>query len=208
MSVRLSRKCICSFVFAAPLRLSPAFWKGVILLLLGPLVVPLQSETTRAKRYLIDVWPGEQGLPQNTITGIAQTSDGYLWITTLDGVARFDGVRFRMFKAGDTPALGSGRIRFLLAGQQGELWLATQEGGLIQLEDGRFTPWHCPSREASARPLSRLPGTSPTPSGSRPRMGRWAVWPTATIPSSRRTGRPQTEQAFKCKRIFGTGSGR
>ena len=144
MSVRLSRKCICSFVFAAPLRLSPAFWKGVILLLLGPLVVPLQSETTRAKRYLIDVWPGEQGLPQNTITGIAQTSDGYLWITTLDGVARSDGVRFRMFKAGDTPALGSGRIRFLLTGRQGELWLATQEGGLIQLEDGRFTPLALP----------------------------------------------------------------
>ena len=144
MSVRLSRKCICSFVFAAPLRLSPAFWKGVILLLLGPLVAPLQSETTRAKRYLIDVWQGEQGLPQNTITGIAQTSDGYLWITTLDGVARFDGVRFRMFKAGDTPALGSGRIRFLLTGRQGELWLATQEGGLTQLEDGRFTPLALP----------------------------------------------------------------
>jgi ligand-binding sensor domain-containing protein/signal transduction histidine kinase len=139
MSVLLSRKCIFSSVFAASLRLSPAFWRGVVLLLLGAMGVPLLSETAHAKRYRIDVWQGERGLPQNTITGIAQTSDGYLWITTLDGVARFDGVRFRMFKAGDTPALGSGRIRFLLTGRQGELWLATQEGGVIQLEDDRFT---------------------------------------------------------------------
>ena len=144
MSVLLSRKCICSSVFAASLRLSPAFWRGVVLLLLGAMGVPLLSETAHAKRYLIDVWQGERGLPQNTITGIAQTSDGYLWITTLDGVARFDGVRFRMFKAGDTPALGSGRIRFLLTGRQGELWLATQEGGVIQLEDDRFTPLALP----------------------------------------------------------------
>ena len=114
------------------------------LLLLGPLAGSLRPETTAARRYLIDVWQGEKGLPQNTVTGIAQTPDGYLWITTLDGVARFDGVRFRMFKAGDTPALGSGRIRFLLTGRQGELWLATQEGGVIQLEDGRFTPLALP----------------------------------------------------------------
>ena len=144
MSVLLSRKCIRSSVLAAPLRLSPAFWRGVVLLLLGAMGAPLQSETAHAKRYLIDIWQGERGLPQNTITGIAQTSDGYLWITTLDGVARFDGVRFRMFRAGDTPALGSGRIRFLLTGRQGELWLATQEGGVIELEDGRFTPLALP----------------------------------------------------------------
>ncbi|MCX6929854.1 MAG: hypothetical protein NT154_42575 [Verrucomicrobia bacterium] len=56
--------------------MSPAFWSGVALLLLGPMAAPLQSETTRAKRYLIDVWPAEKGLPQNAISGIAQTSDG------------------------------------------------------------------------------------------------------------------------------------
>src|ERR1017187_1596171 len=145
MSVLLSRKCIRSSVLAAPLRLSPAFWRGVVLLLLGAMGAPLQAETAHAKRYLIDVWQGEKGLPQNTVTGIAQTPDGYLWISTLDGVARFDGVRFRMFKAGDTPALGSGRIRFLFTGRQGELWLATQEGGVVQLEDGRFTPLALPA---------------------------------------------------------------
>ena len=86
----------------------PTWWQlvygCVLTLVLGPLATPTRSEATDVKRYLVDSWPGESGLPQNTITGIAQTADGYLWITTLDGVARFDGVRFRMFKAGDTPS--------------------------------------------------------------------------------------------------------
>jgi signal transduction histidine kinase/ligand-binding sensor domain-containing protein len=111
-----------------------------LLLTLGLMAGSVQAQHFGAKRYLIDVWPGDKGLPQNTITGIAQTQDGYLWISTLDGVARFDGVHFKMFKAGDTPALGSGRIRFLFTGRHGELRLATQEGGVIQFASGRFTP--------------------------------------------------------------------
>jgi signal transduction histidine kinase/ligand-binding sensor domain-containing protein len=107
----------------------------------------LRADNAGSKRYLIDVWQGEKGLPQNTITGIAQTPDGYLWISTLDGVARFDGVRFRMFRAGDTPALGSGRVRFLFAGRHGELRFATQEGGVVQLKDGRFAPLALPQTQ-------------------------------------------------------------
>ena len=108
----------------------------------------LGAESTAPRNYVITVWPGEKGLPQNTITGIAQTLDGYLWITTLDGVARFDGVNFKIFKAGDTPTLGSGRVRFLSTGPHGKLWLATQEGGVIKLENGRFIPLPLPATPA------------------------------------------------------------
>jgi signal transduction histidine kinase/ligand-binding sensor domain-containing protein len=101
-----------------------------------------------AKPYLVDVWRTDRGLPRDTVTGIAQTSDGYLWISTLDGLARFDGVRFKLFKAGNTPALGSGRIRFLFTGRHGEIWLATQEGGVIGFKDGRFTPLPLPESQA------------------------------------------------------------
>ena len=96
---------------------------------------------------MIDVWQGDKGLPQNTVSGIAQTPDGYLWLSTLDGVARFDGVRFKMFKAADTPALGSGRIRFLFPGLHGELWLSTQEGGVVRFQDGRFAPLVLPESQ-------------------------------------------------------------
>ena len=119
----------------------PILSLGTVLawLMVGPAHVS-RSESTAPRRYVIKVWQGEKGLPQNTITGIAQTADGYLWITTLDGVARFDGVNFIIFKAGDTPTLGSGRIRFLFTGPRDTLWFSTQEGGVIKLEKGRFTP--------------------------------------------------------------------
>jgi ligand-binding sensor domain-containing protein len=39
----------------------------------------------------VEVWGTDEGLPNNTVTGIAQTPDGYLWCSTYDGVVRFDG---------------------------------------------------------------------------------------------------------------------
>ncbi len=114
---------------------------------LTPFTRSLNAEpvpTAPPPRYLIDVWQAERGLPQSIITGVAQTPDGYLWVSTLDGLARFDGVRFQMFKAGNTPALGSGRIRFLIPGRNGTLWICTQEGGVVRHAGGRFTPLPLP----------------------------------------------------------------
>jgi signal transduction histidine kinase/ligand-binding sensor domain-containing protein len=139
------------FWFAARRTRLSALGSGLALLLLGTSAATLRAETAVAKRYVIDVWQSERGLPQNTVTGIAQTPDGYLWISTLDGLARFDGMRFKLFKAGNTPALGSGRIRFLFTGRHGELWLATQEGGVTKFENGWFT----------ALPLPESQGTRP-----------------------------------------------
>src|SRR5271163_3155927 len=48
-------------------------------------------------QYRFDTWTAENGLPQNIIRDIEQTSDGYLWLATLNGLARFDGVRFTIF---------------------------------------------------------------------------------------------------------------
>jgi ligand-binding sensor domain-containing protein len=44
-------------------------------------------------------------LPQNTVTGVVQTPDGYLWLSTFDGLARFDGVRFTIFDKGNTKGI-------------------------------------------------------------------------------------------------------
>src|SRR5208283_725207 len=41
-------------------------------------------------------WTTEDGLPQNTVLSILQTSDGCLWLGTLDGLARFDGLKFKV----------------------------------------------------------------------------------------------------------------
>ena len=42
-------------------------------------------------------WLTENGLPQNTIHRIAQGTDGYIWIATEEGLARFDGIKFTVF---------------------------------------------------------------------------------------------------------------
>jgi len=61
--------------------------------------------------YVLRVWETDDGLPQNTVTGITQTADGYLWVATKGGLTRFDGVRFTPFFKGTTPALESSYAR-------------------------------------------------------------------------------------------------
>ncbi|MEI7935650.1 MAG: two-component regulator propeller domain-containing protein [Verrucomicrobiota bacterium] len=92
-----------------------------------------------AEDFLVQVWDTDSGLPHSTVTSIAQTPDGYLWVGTLNGgLARFDGVRFVSFHAGNTPELRSIEIQKLLVDSQGTLWVGTVEGALVSYRDGRF----------------------------------------------------------------------
>ena len=84
------------------------------------------------------VWLTENGLPQNTVHSIVQTKDGYVWIATEEGLARFDGLKFTVFDKQNTPALKSNDIRVLVADRQGALWIGTADG-LVRLVDGKFT---------------------------------------------------------------------
>ncbi|HXC99176.1 MAG TPA: two-component regulator propeller domain-containing protein, partial [Verrucomicrobiae bacterium] len=84
-------------------------------------------------------WQRQQGLPQDLIRSIAQTRDGYLWIGTDDGVARFDGVKFVSF--GLPEGLHSGSVRTLFGDSEGTLWIGSVGGGLICRRDGHFTPF-------------------------------------------------------------------
>ena len=69
------------------------------------------TAATPGEDYLINAWLTDQGLPENIVNAIAQTPDGYLWCGTTHGLARFDGVHFKIFNVQNTPELGSGRIR-------------------------------------------------------------------------------------------------
>lgn len=64
-------------------------------------------------QYRFDVWTVDEGLPQNIITAIQQTPDGYLWVATLDGLARCDGVRFTIFDKRTSPGIRSNRFTAL-----------------------------------------------------------------------------------------------
>jgi ligand-binding sensor domain-containing protein/signal transduction histidine kinase len=94
---------------------------------------------TAAPNYFTRTWQVEQGLPQNKVTAVVQTRDGYLWVGTYNGLARFDGVRFTVFDENNTPELHSSRITSLFETTNGTLWIGTESGDVSQCKDGRFT---------------------------------------------------------------------
>lgn len=99
-------------------------------------------DSTRAMtQYIRDIWGVDAGLPHNSVDAIVQTPDGYLWLGTEEGLARFDGVRFKVFDKGNTPALQSNHVSSLLVDSQKDLWIGTQGGGLVKLHEGVFSTY-------------------------------------------------------------------
>ena len=77
-----------------------------------------------------------EGLPSNWIYDLVQTRDGYVWIATHNGVARFDGLRFKIFSRSNTPQLPANDTRVLYESHDGSLWIGTV-GGLARYQPGR-----------------------------------------------------------------------
>lgn len=84
------------------------------------------------------IWQTQDGLPEDTIQAIAQTKDGYLWIGTREGLARFDGFQFVVFDRSNTPAFHDDRVLALCVTRNGALWIGTEGGGLIRYRNGSF----------------------------------------------------------------------
>ncbi|MDQ3586240.1 MAG: hypothetical protein M3407_10760, partial [Acidobacteriota bacterium] len=90
-------------------------------------------------QYRLDHWTADTGLPQNSVYAITQTRDGYLWLATLDGLARFDGVRFTVFNKSNSPGIINNRFTALFEDAHGDLWAGTEESGIVRLHAGRFS---------------------------------------------------------------------
>lgn len=87
-------------------------------------------------QYRIDSWTVRDGLPQNSITAIIQTRDGYLWFGTQEGLARYDGRAFEIFDRRQG-ALPDNTVTTLLEDSSGRLWIGT-DNGLACYESGAF----------------------------------------------------------------------
>ena len=85
---------------------------------------------------VIRSWTTAEGLPQNTVNAIVQSRNGYLWLATREGLARFDGMRFRAF--GLREGLRSVAVQCLLEDRQGVLWIGTDGGGLSRMSVGKI----------------------------------------------------------------------
>ena len=92
-------------------------------------------------RFSIDTWgPGQGALPDDSVLALTQTHDGYLWLGTLNGMVRFDGVRFTVFDESNTPKLPSIKIVRLFEDSRSNLWVGTATAGAALITQGRVEP--------------------------------------------------------------------
>ncbi|MFN0167786.1 MAG: two-component regulator propeller domain-containing protein [Bryobacteraceae bacterium] len=91
----------------------------------------------RLWHYGITHWQDPDGLPRNTVHAVAQTADGYIWVGTEGGLARFNGRQFRVFGRTTDPAIPNNGILSLAASSDGGLWVGTRSG-LVRYQGGRF----------------------------------------------------------------------
>lgn len=102
-----------------------------------PVELPFGDLTTR---YRVVQWKVEQGLPQNHVTCLLQTHDGYIWVGTVFGLARYDGVRFTVFEKSTLPWMEETDDHILGLGEDNEqaLWVCTRNG-LLRHQDHVWT---------------------------------------------------------------------
>ncbi len=89
-----------------------------------------------AREYLMRTWQTADGLPASTVTSILQAHDGWLWIGTTNGLARFDGVTFRTY--GERDGLPNPSVTCLVEDGADTLWVGTEGGGLARKQGDGF----------------------------------------------------------------------
>lgn len=124
--------------------------QGRLIIIAGLIIMPslfLRAQTNQpahfnpAKKitqYIIDSWDNQDGLPSNGLLYITQASDGYIWITSFNGLIRFDGARFTLFNSRKIPFLKNNIFEDLAEDRDGTLWIGTQGSGLVSYKDGVF----------------------------------------------------------------------
>jgi ligand-binding sensor domain-containing protein len=96
---------------------------------------PLQASNSSSfplNEYFAQTWDTRDGLPHNGINALAQSKDGYLWVATWEGLARFNGREFKVFTRGSETGLPDSAIRSLFADKDGNLLVAGARGGVSE----------------------------------------------------------------------------
>lgn len=132
---RTTALCTLMFVFSG----TPAFPGGF-----------LPADLAGARRYGVRTWGIESGIPVNSIDGVVQTGDGYIWSGTEEGLVRFDGVRFTTFSLQTNPEMIDSDITALATSPGGELWWGAKNGHVGHLSRGRMRVWNTPHGRVQA----------------------------------------------------------
>ncbi len=98
--------------------------------------MPLRAQQVEVTRYDL-----EQGLPQSMVNHVLQDVDGFIWLGTGDGIARFDGQRFVVYKHDprDSTSISNNRIWGMAEADGHHLWVGTRTGlDRLDRRTGRF----------------------------------------------------------------------
>ena len=97
-------------------------------------------EASLTGEFATETWTTDNGMPHNTVTALLQTRKGYIWAATYNGIAQFDGDRFKVFDASNTQGLNDSRITALYEDPAGAVWIGHDRGEVTRCVDGRFEP--------------------------------------------------------------------
>jgi ligand-binding sensor domain-containing protein/signal transduction histidine kinase len=116
------------------------FYCSVCVLVLVCFVAQMYAIDPRRSisQYMLETWGSEKGFPGGSVSAIAQTPDGYLWIGTDRGLIRFDGLNFRLVKNASPAAYPIGPVQGLESDAQGNLWILLQSTNILRYRDGKF----------------------------------------------------------------------
>jgi ligand-binding sensor domain-containing protein/signal transduction histidine kinase len=119
-----------------PIRLAaPLLW--IWMVMVNAVSSPAAPPPVGVGEYILTTWRTDDGLPENSINSLAQTSDGYLWLGTRNGVARFDGHQFTTYFPDDTLVSTFGYSR-RMSTEGDTMWAVSNNGHILEQTRGRF----------------------------------------------------------------------
>ncbi len=115
-------------------------WLTWFLCLGAPFLAPAREDDSVNQDYVVKVWGADDGLTEGSVTDVAQTPEGYLWVGTLFGsVLRFDGTRFVRYNSANTPEFSlKWGVPRLMVDQEGTLWISMHDGGMTTWDQQGF----------------------------------------------------------------------
>lgn len=99
---------------------------------------PFWADVPGDERFSVESWGIADGLPVNTLNRIEQGDEGYLWITSYEGIIRFDGHRFTVFNSTNTPEIKNNRFTEIFRHPNGNIWFLSDYGGVLKQKNGHF----------------------------------------------------------------------
>lgn len=109
-----------------------------LLLLLAFCAVASAQPVRPIEGYYRESWSQRDGLPHSLINAIAQTPDGYLWLATWEGAARYNGREFVVFDRESVAEMTDHGFRAMTVGRDGSLWVGASRGGVMRLSQGTW----------------------------------------------------------------------